>query len=177
MDTDQKSSRYQTIKLFCYNLHYGRVAQLGERFLRKEEVAGSIPVTSTKYHMGSYKRIALVLALASFLAAPSHAGKLDIALPSSVLLRPMPTDEGILFQTPWTPGNPLDLRGGSPEIQALSHAGYLAMDTVGLAENFRDFGRDNNATWATLGFALVRAVQAWTGYTMLKSNSFAGWSF
>ena len=35
------------VKFFLYNHPYGRVAQLGERFLRKEEVAGSIPVTST----------------------------------------------------------------------------------------------------------------------------------
>ncbi len=32
---------------FLHNQLNGRVAQLGERFLRKEEVAGSIPVTST----------------------------------------------------------------------------------------------------------------------------------
>lgn len=37
------------LKFFWYNQRYGRVAQLGERFLRKEEVAGSIPVTSTNF--------------------------------------------------------------------------------------------------------------------------------
>ncbi len=37
----------RTGKKVLYNLNNGRVAQLGERLVRNEEVAGSIPVTST----------------------------------------------------------------------------------------------------------------------------------
>ncbi len=37
-----------------YNSNNGRVAQLGERLVRNEEVAGSIPVTSTTFLMGSF---------------------------------------------------------------------------------------------------------------------------
>ena len=47
---------------FALRLFYGRVAQLGERLVRNEEVAGSIPVGSTiKVELSLTKVIYLTL--------------------------------------------------------------------------------------------------------------------
>lgn len=37
------------MRFICNNFNRGGLAQLGERFLHTEEVAGSIPVVSTSY--------------------------------------------------------------------------------------------------------------------------------
>ena len=47
----KKHDRYQSVQFdkIISSGHHGRVAQLGERYVRNVEVGGSIPLTSTRH--------------------------------------------------------------------------------------------------------------------------------
>jgi hypothetical protein len=67
-------SRTSKFVLKCLSTTRGRVAQLGERIVRNDEVAGSTPVSSTKF-TSDYFKTRMRLTLASF--SPSQMSNMS----------------------------------------------------------------------------------------------------
>ncbi|MBI5882539.1 MAG: hypothetical protein HZB91_05480 [Elusimicrobia bacterium] len=68
----------------------------------------------------------------------------------------------------WRPGTPLALRGESPAVIALSHAGNATLGAIAFTESLNSLGKDPNAARNAVGFGIITAIQLWSGWLFLK---------
>lgn len=87
------------------------------------------------------KKLALAILVFSISAPPSWAGKLDLDLYANL---PVPAARGELR----------NLRGQSPFVRSVSHAGFASMGVLGLAQS-----KDSTAMAA--GFGVIAIWQLW----------------